>query len=221
VLLLLVAVAALPAEAQTRTQRPVSPRGQRVSAEPRIGIRGYVLFGNTTLAAKETFDAVADTNSRVTFGAGVQVTNIWKGVFADVGASQLSLDGERVFVHGGQVFELGIPLEVTMRPLDIAGGWRLGLARDRIFPYVAAGLTYLQYEETSEFAQSDEDLSASKAGPLVIGGVDVRLWRWIAAGGEVRWRRVAGILGDGGVSAELDEDDAGGVSAAVRVSIGR
>jgi hypothetical protein len=51
--------------------------------------------------------------------------------------------------------------------------------------------------------------------------VDVRVWRWISAGGEFRWRRVRGILGEGGVSAEFGEDDAGGFNAGVRISIGR
>jgi len=215
-LILLATAAPALAEAQPRTQPRTPPPPQ-----PRIGLRGYVTFGSTTLAATDTFDAVADTHSRSTFGGGVQVTYIWKGVFADVGASQLSLDGQRVFVSNGQIFELGIPLEIKMRPVDIAAGWRFRFSRGRISPYAGAGLTYLTYEETSDFADADENVDESKTGPLVLGGVDVQIWRWISAGGELRWRRVSGILGEGGVSAEFDEDDAGGYSAALRISIGR
>ena len=218
-LVILLAIAAPTVlDAQTRTPPRTPPRARAAPAQPRIGFRGYITFGTARLAANDTFEAVAEPQSGAIFG-GVQVTNIWKNAFADVSASQLSLDGERVFVDNRRVFELGIPLEVTMRPVDIAGGWRLALMRGRIFPYLGAGLTYMQYEETSEFAGSGENVSESKTGPLVIGGVDVRVWRWVSAGGEFRWRRVRGILGESGVSSEFGEDDAGGFNAGVRLSI--
>ncbi len=191
-----------------------------VSAQTGVGVRGYGSFGSTTLAATDTFDAVADTTSASVFGGGAQVTNIWRSVFADVAVSRLTLDGERVFIgDDGTVFELGIPLEVTMRPIDIAAGWRFGFGR--VAPYVGAGVTFLSYEETSDFSEAGEDVDESGTGALVLGGVDVLVWRWIHAGGEVRYRRVNGILGEGGVSSQFGEDDAGGISAAVRISIGR
>ena len=212
---LLLMIAAPPAlDAQPR----FPPRARPAPAQPRIGLRGYITFATARLAAKDTFEAVAEPQSRA-IGGGVQVTNIWKNAFADVGGSQLSLDGERVFVDNGRVFALGIPLEVRMRPFDIAGGWRLALMRGRVFPYVGAGLTYVQYVETSEFAGSGENVSESKAGPLVVGGIDVRVWRWISAGGDFRWRRVRGILGERGASADFGEDNAGGFNAGVRLSM--
>jgi opacity protein-like surface antigen len=185
-----------------------------------IGIRGYVLFGVAQLAAKDTFEAVADTSQQPLFGGGVQVTNIWKGVFADVGVSQIqTFDGERVFVDDGEVFGLDIPLEVKMRPVDVAAGWRLAFGR--ISPYVGAGVTFFKYEETSEGADADEDVDESRTGPLFLGGVDVAIASWLHAGGEIRYRQVKGILGDGGVSAEFGEDNAGGLAAGIRISIGR
>ena len=222
VLVVLLAMAAAPAvQAQTRTTpqppRPMQPAPPR---EP-VGFRGYAVLGMATLTAVDTFDALAGTRSRQTFGGGVQVTNLWRRLFADVGASVVSLDGERIFIDDGEVFDLGIPLEITMRPIDIAGGWRFTYARGRVSPYVGAGLTYLQYEETSEFSESGDDISEGKAGPLLLGGVDVHLWQWLHAGGELRYRRIGGILGDGGASAAFGEDDAGGVSVAVRISVGR
>jgi opacity protein-like surface antigen len=185
-----------------------------------IGIRGYATFGVAQLAAKDTFEAVADTSQQPVFGGGVQVTNIWKGIFADVGVAQIrTIDGERVFIDNGEVFELGIPLEIKMRPLDLAGGWRL--AYGRISPYVGAGVTFFTYEETSEFADADENVSESKSGPMFLAGVDISIVSWLHAGGEIRYRQVKGILGEGGVSAEFGEDNAGGLAAAVRISIGR
>lgn len=190
------------------------------SAQSSIAVRGYGSFGTNRLAATETYDAVADTTGAVIFGGGAQVTGLWRGLFADVAVSQLSVDGERVFIDdAGTVFELGVPLEVTQRPIDVAAGWRFTFGR--VSPYAGAGITYLSYEETSEFSDAGEDVSESGAGALVLGGVDVLVWRWIHAGGEVRYRRVTGILGESGVSSHFGEDDAGGISAAVRISIGR
>lgn len=222
----LAVLAPVVVDAQTRPRprpQPRTPvRTQPPAGESAIGFRGYVTFGSTALAAHESFDAVADTHSRENVGGGGQVTNIWKGVFADVAVSQWSLDGQRAFVLNRQVFRLGIPLEAKMRPVDLAAGWRLRLLRGRLSPYGGAGLTYLTYAETSQFAGSGEDVRESKTGPLLLAGVDVRIWRWIHAGGELRWRRVNGILGESGlsgVSTEFDEDDAGGVSGALRISV--
>jgi opacity protein-like surface antigen len=130
----------------------------------------------------------------------------------------MTIDGNRIFVNDGQVFNLGIPLQVKLRPLDIVGGWRFRYGR--ISPYAGAGITFLKYEETSDFSQSGEDVSESKTGPMFLGGVDVQVWKFIHVGGELRFRRVNGILGDGGASAEFSEDDAGGVGFALRISIG-
>jgi opacity protein-like surface antigen len=190
-----------------------------VSAQS-IGIRGYAAFGVAQLAASDTFEAIADTSQQPLFGGGVQVTNIWRGVFADVGVSQLeTIEGDRVFVDDGTVFDLNIPLEVSMRPVDIAAGWRL--VYGRLSPYVGAGVTFLKYEETSEGADADENVDESKTGPLFLGGVDVAIVNWLHAGGEIRYRQVTGILGDNGASAEFGEDNAGGLAVALRISIGR
>lgn len=185
-----------------------------------VGVLGYGSFGIATLAAGDTFDAVAGTTSAPVFGGGAQLTGLWRGLFADVALFQLSLDGERVFVDDeGTVFELGIPLEVRMRPVDIAAGWRFAVGR--VSPFAGAGVTFMSYEETSDFAAAGDDVSEGAAGMLLLGGVDVRVWRWFQAGGELRYRRVPGILGEGGVSAAFGDDDAGGFSAAVRISVGR
>jgi hypothetical protein len=47
------------------------------------------------------------------------------GLYAEVGVWQFKGDGKRVFVGPDQeVFQLGIPLEVTITPIEITGGWR-------------------------------------------------------------------------------------------------
>jgi opacity protein-like surface antigen len=198
----LTAIVAVPASAQS------------------LGIRGYAMFGIAQLAAKDSFEAVADAAQQPVFGGGVQVTNIWKGVFADLGVAQIqTVDGERVFIDDGDVLEVNIPLEVKMRGVDIAAGWRLAFGR--VSPYVGAGVTLFKYEETAEGNDPDENVDESKSGPLFLGGVDVAILSWLHAGGEIRYRQVTDILNLGGVSAEFGEDNAGGLAAAVRISIGR
>jgi opacity protein-like surface antigen len=185
-----------------------------------IGIRGYASFGVAQLAATDTFEALAETSQQPVFGGGVQVTNIWGGLFADLGVAQIqTIDGERVFVADGDVFRLGIPLEIKMRAVDIAAGWRLTFGR--VSPYAGAGVTFFAFEQTSEDDDPDEQVDESQNGPVFLGGVDVALLEWLHAGGELRYRRVRGILGEGDVSAEFDEDNAGGLTLAVRISIGR
>jgi opacity protein-like surface antigen len=106
-----------------------------------------------------------------------------------------------------------------MRAVDVAAGWRL--VYGRVSPYAGAGVTLLSYEETSRGADSDENVSESRSGPLLLGGVDVTIVRWLHAGGEIRYRSVTGILGEGGASESFGEDNAGGLALALRISVGR
>jgi hypothetical protein len=45
--------------------------------------------------------------------------------------------------------------------------------------------------------------------------------KWVHVGGELRYRFVKGILGEDGVSAAFEEDDAGGLAVGLRLSFGR
>jgi opacity protein-like surface antigen len=188
-------------------------------AQSSIGIRGYGIYANTAFAASQTFEAVAGTAHHRGIGGGATVTNVWRGVFVDVGFSQSKVDGTRIFIDGTTVYQLGIPLQITVRPLDVAAGWRL--TKGRFSPFAGAGLTSLWYEETGGFADVGDDVSERKSGLLVLGGVDVEVMKWIYVGGELRYRAVKGILGHGGVSQNFGEDRLGGLSAAVRFSVGK
>ena len=202
VLSLLMLLAALPAAAQSS-----------------IGGRGYLTYGGVSLASSDTFNAVAGTSRTASIGGGGAVTGLWRGLFVDVAVSHQQLDGQRVFVLDGTVYPLGIPLEVRFQPLDVAAGWRF--LRGRTSPYVGAGLSSIEYDETGDFAQPGDDVSARQSGTLVLGGVDVAVARWLFVGGELRYRAVAGILGEGGASGAFDDDRLGGWSYALRLSIGR
>ena len=193
--------------------------GLPAAAQSSPGLLGYGSFGSTSFAASDSFDAVADASSRRNVGGGAVVTGLWRGIFVDVGFSQSKVEGQRVFLHDGTVYDLGIPLEVAVAPIDVAAGWRL--TRGRFSPYAGAGVTSLSYKETSDSQASGDELNVRKTGPLALAGLDVRLVKWIQVGAEVRYRAVEDILGSGGVSASFGEDDAGGLSAGVRFSVGK
>ncbi len=114
--------ATAPAPAKAPPKAPAKP-----SDKQPLAIQGIVSIGLTSLASSQSFDAVAGTHSKMTFGFGAEIQNIWKNVFAGVAYSPMSLEGERVFVDSGTVYPLGIPVDISVNSLDIVGGWRFVL----------------------------------------------------------------------------------------------
>jgi hypothetical protein len=179
--------------------------------------RGYFVAGSTWLNAADSFEAVADTNRTLNIGGGGAVT-IWKHAFVDVAVQHMKVDGQRVFVDQGTVYDLNIPLQVTMVPFDVAAGWRVP---GRVSAYGAVGVSRISYSERSDFAADGEDVDDSGTGLLLLAGADMTLWKLIHAGGEVRYRNADGPLGQTGVSQIFGERSIGGFAASVRISVGR
>ena len=142
------------------------------------------------------------------------------GLFVDVTVSRFKASGERAFRFDGQNFGLGIPLTVTETPVEASGGYRFHVS-PRLVPYVGAGIGSYSYEETSDFSNDDENIKTRHTGYLVTGGAEFRLGRWLGLTADVQYTRVPGILGDGGISKDADEDDLGGLAARFRVIVGR
>ena len=185
-----------------------------------IGARGFVTFGTITFTADQSFDAVLERSSGPIFGGGGQALLPW-GIYVEVSASQFKQDGERVFVGpDDEVFPLGIPLTVTIQPLEITGGWRY-LGFGQIVPYGGGGYSSYRYQETSDFADEGEDVDERFSGFHILGGVEYQPVRWLAVGGEVAWSSIANALGESGVSAAFGEDNLGGTTLRLKVSIGR
>jgi hypothetical protein len=235
-----------PAPPTTKPSPATRPGPQQ---ENPFGVRGFVHFGGITFAARETFDTIFGSPGGFVFGGGGQVLLPW-GLYAEVGASRFSRsDGERVFVGpGDEVFRLGIPVEITMTPLEITGGWRYR-PRQRVGPrrpagrpaqprptvapaaargplarwavYGGAGLTSVGYKEQSNFAGSGDNVDERFSGFHVVGGGEYLPFPWMAIGGEVLWSSVSDALGQGGVSKAFGEDDLGGTTLRVKISIGR
>jgi|RhiMethySRZTD1v2_1073278.scaffolds.fasta_scaffold00987_15 outer membrane protein with beta-barrel domain len=189
---------------------------QPADAQGTLRLRGYFVGGSTWLTATDSFDAVAGSHRASSIGGGAALT-IWKDAFVDVAVLRMKVDGQRVFVDQGTVFDLNIPLHVTMIPFDVAGGWRMA---GRVSPYGAVGVSRISYSERSDFAAPGEDVNSSGTGLLVLVGADVTFSRLWHVGADLRYRSVEGPLGQTGVSAFFDERSIGGFAASVRVSVG-
>ena len=72
-------------------------------------------------------------------------------------------------------------------------------------PYIAAGFGSYAYQETSDFAQTGDDVDTRHSGFVVNGGAEFRLHRWVGLAVDVQYSQVPGILGTGGVSQQAGE----------------
>ena len=208
---------------------PTRPATEPPAAQPRpaaaprvIGVRGFGTITYDKMTAADSFRAVTDEDTMSFFGGGVQVTNLWQGLFVEVAAERASRDGERVFVGpDDEVFKLGIPLEIKMTPLDVVAGWRSAPVSTNVVAYGAGGVSFLKYEETSDFADPGENVDEDYRGLVLIGGVEYSASRWVHVRGEVRYRRFKDAIGAGGASLAFEEDDLGSFGLAIKIAVGR
>jgi hypothetical protein len=206
---------ALPVAAQVR-----GPAARRPESDtPGVSFRPFFLVSAEQPAATQTFEAVFDQPLQRFWGGGVQVA-LRGGLYVEVGASRFEKTGQRAFVFNGQAFKLGIPLTARITPLEFSAGYRFRVS-PRIIPYGGAGLARYAYVETSDFADSGENVDATHTGFLVLGGVEFRAHRWVGVGVDVQYTQVTGILGSAGISKEFGEDNLGGTAVRVKVLVGR
>jgi hypothetical protein len=228
-----VMLTSFPAHAQTKPAPPAKPATSTAQPRPEpIGVRGVITLGQFQAQAADSFEAVLGSNTGLIFGGGAQVL-LRLGFYVEASASRFKQTGERVFVGpGDEVFRLGIPLEVTLTPLEITGGWRYRhcprstrvrttACRPRLIPYGGGGFSSYSYRETSELADPDEEIDERFNGFHIVGGAEYLAFPWMAIGGEVAWSSVPDALGEGGVSAAFNESNLGGTSLRLKVSIGR
>jgi len=198
------------ARPRTAAKRPPEP----------IGFRLYAFSDATGMTASKTFDATLGQTTMTGLGGGGEVLRLWRGVFARVGISTSSAAGQRVLVFEGNAIPLGIPMHVTLTPIEIGGGWRQDLGRLRAFGVYAGGsLVRMRFEQTSDFAHSGENVDETTSGFAAFGGVDYTIARWIVIGAEAQFRTVPDALGADGASKAFGETDLGGVTFRVMFGI--
>ncbi|MEO8677922.1 MAG: outer membrane beta-barrel protein [Vicinamibacterales bacterium] len=209
VAILAVLLAAAPASAQ---------------AKEKLRIGGYAMAGGITFASSESFDAVLGTHSGPLFGGGARVGLPWFGLFVDLGAWRFKDEGERVLQAGGTLYKLGIPVTITITPIELTGGWqfhgRRGIWR-RLGPYVGAGLSSYSYKETSTFATTSENADDRFSGYHLLGGAEYKVLNWLGIAGEAAWSTIPDALGTAGISKEFGETELGGTSFRMKITVGR
>jgi hypothetical protein len=204
------------AQANPRTAPPPPPPSRSVE------IGGYAMLGLMNFTAADSFEVTLGSPLGSIFGGGARIGLPLGGFFVNVGASQFRRSGQRVFVFEGEEFPLGIPLDVTITPLEISGGWQLRFRRAPEFrPYVAAGFTSYRYQEVSDFATDAENVDDRFAGYHFAGGAAFQVERWVGVAWEVNWTSVPDAIGRGGVSAAFNESNLGGASLRFKITIGR
>jgi opacity protein-like surface antigen len=195
-----------------------APAAAQPFDEPALSIRPFVLGMQQQFAAAESFEAVFGRRAYPFWGGGADVA--FRSLFVEVSASRFTQTGERVFRHDDEIFRLGIPLTVRLTPVEVLGGYRYRRWR-RIIPYVGAGFGTYRYEEESDFSEPGDNVDARENGFVVVGGAEIRAHRWVGIGVDVHYSRIGSVLGEGGVSRDIGDDDLGGVSARFKMMIGR
>jgi hypothetical protein len=204
-----------------RAPGPPSPTGRAV----RVAVFGTAgLFSAT---ARDSFEAILDTRRGTDIGAGAQLawqTGRLRGLFVEVDASRFEATGERAFVHEGEVFRLGIPLTIGLRPIEVSAGYRLNAVRRTRAGVVASPVAYFLGGGVGSLGYSERDdadeISNRFTAYHVMGGADVTVWRVLQIGAEARYRWVPDGLGVGGVSESFNETDLGGTTFRVRIGVG-
>jgi len=216
VLILLIGPGVADALAQAPPKPAAAPRSRAIE------IGGYAMFGQINFTAKESFDAIIGDPAGPLLGGGAHVGLPFGGLFVEVGGWKFNDDGERAFVSNGQIVSLGIPVEITLTPIEISGGWRFRFNKiPRLLPYAAGGFSSYGYKETSQFAATTEDLEERFNGYHILGGAEVKLLRWLGIAGEVAWTTIPDSIGEAGVSAAFNETDLGGTSFRLKITVGR
>jgi len=190
-----------------------------VGAAPSISLRGFADAGIETFHALEAFHAIFDRNTATRLGGGLLVS-LPKELFADVRVSRMQMTGERAFVFNGQSYPLGISNTLTVFPIQVTGGVRFPRLGAGTIPYFGAGAGWYRARETSDFAGPDDAAERTSVGYHVVGGADVRLWRYLGLGGEVEWSQVSDGLAGSGAASALKDTSLGGVSIRVRFLVG-
>jgi hypothetical protein len=179
------------------------------------------MVGLMNFTAKDTFDALGSPVGSI-YGGGVRVGLPLGGLFVSLGGWRFDQRGQRVFLFDDDVISLGVPMEITITPIELTGGWRFRLRRSPQFrPYVSGGLSSYRYQEVSEFATDAENVDERFTGYHLGGGAEFQVERWLGVALELNWTTVPDAIGTGGVSKAFDETNLGGTAIRMKITIGR
>ena len=184
-----------------------------------FSFRPFAMFSEQKFAADKTFTAAFGSSSGSFWGGGLNITQEDR-FYLELSASRFKETGQLAFVNNGQAFPLGTPQTVTVTPFEITGGYRFS-AGPAIRPYVGGGVGIYRYQQVSSFSTDAENVDTHHVGGIVEGGAEVRLHRWFGVAADLHYTYVPGILGDAGISKDLNETNLGGFSFRVKAIVGK
>ena len=184
----------------------------------RTSVRGFAQIGGIRFTANDSFDAVTGSPWGIICGGGAQI-GFKNGLFFQGSCERYEETGQRVLVADNQIFELGVENVVTVTPIVVTVGYRQP-ASEKSVGYVGVGAGWYRFQEEAAFAQPGDNVDETKPGLELLGGVDFAVTRWFWVGGEGQWAYVPEILGKDGMSQAFEEDDLGGFTIRLKLSIG-
>lgn len=189
------------------------------SAGAQITTRVFGDVGVTIFTARQSFTAVLGKPSGAVFGGGVEVNG--RRWFLTVGARRFHRSGHRVFVFNNEVFTLNVEDNITITPVDFTVGRRFRWRS--IIPYAGGGIGWHRYEETSDHATAEENVTKTYTGYHLVGGAEKSIRRWLAAAADVQWAAVPNAFGGAATSVATlyDEHNLGGLTMSARIIVGR
>jgi hypothetical protein len=219
----LVAILIVPSAAQDAppARKPTAALAPR---EPLYVIDAHVQFGRLSQTARDSFAAILGTSSGQVFGAGAELA-LRNGLFVRADVSHFSGEGERVELIDDEIVPLGIPVTLSLTPIEFSGGYRFSAIRlgrrgqVMLVPFAGAGAGVVRFREETDDSHPDEQASERFASYHVLVGLDVPLGRRVAIGTELTRRWVRDGLGSGGISEAFGETDLGGTTLLTRVRV--
>ena len=200
-----------PPVAPAQTRRPPPARRRPVE------LFGFGGVGYGSWLAHDTFNAVLGSANAPMFSGGLQVR--FRNLFVEGSSERFQRVGSRVFVAGGEVFNLGIADTVRIIPISATFGYRH--SGRHVAPYIGGGIGTYLYRETSDFADPSENLSEHFTSYHVLGGVEFVSRSWLRSALEMQYTTVPSAIGTSGASAAFNERNLGGVYARVKIMIGK
>lgn len=190
-------------------------------AQGQLTIRGFGDAGLTVFTATQSFKAILGKPSGPVFGGGVEVGLPNRRLFVSLAASRFRRTGHRVFIFDNQVFALDVADTITVTPLELTGGYRFRTSG--LVPYAGAGVGWHRFQETSAHATTGDDVKFTKTGFHVLGGVELPVQRWLAAGVDAQWSAVPNAFGEEATSVgnHYGEHDLGGFTLRAKIIVGR
>jgi opacity protein-like surface antigen len=192
--------------------------------EPPFRIDAHIQFGRLSQTARDSFAAILGTSSGQVFGAGAELA-LRNGLFVRADVSYFRDEGERVEMIDGEIVPLGIPLTLSLTPIEFSGGYRFSAIRFgrrgqlTLVPFAGAGAGIVRFREETDDSNPDEQASEGFTSYHLLIGLDVPLGRRVAIGTELTRRWVRDGLGSGGISEAFGETDLGGTTMLARMRI--